>query len=867
MAKLINHRHWRWAQAGDYSIERCGGRTKIIASVEDSTTIHRIVEHLECHAARNTGISRPGVAGLASAEKRAYSSYPRFGAVIVRCVNITEFSLPRQSATGGRKLKGARPLGKEGMMKHCARERCRFAAHLIAMGIGALASLRLFAQESPPAGADVLQEVVVTAQKRSEDVQKVPIAISVLSGADVSAAGAVYAVDLNALVPGLQIVSSGPFAMASIRGIGTQQVNSYGDPAVGYNVDGVVEDRSIDTTTAFYDVQRIEVLKGPQGTLYGRNATGGAINIITNKPTDTLGAGLQLDVGDYSTHNATGWVNVPLTSTLASRIAFQTVNHQGYFTDGYNDADDVAARIEFLYTPSHAVSLLLSVDGLHQGGKGPEDEPLPAGSDRQNPSNPWDQHYYGNPGAYYGVFSGQFLQTPWTIQPFVDNKFWGSHLQLDWDLGFATLTVIPAYRTTHQLMDFHYAGVWEYVDNPTRQTTGEIRLGHAGEPTRGALSWVAGLYYFRLDQSVNAAYGSIACLCADDASPTYVQSVNDAGRALTDLNSRSYAGFAQATYSVNDRLRATLGGRYTHDKKTEDGNGFVHLYSIGADVPYTDVGEATWNNFSWKVGLEADATRDSMLYANVSTGYKAGGLNEGLFSAPYRPEELTAFALGSKNRLLETRVLLNSEIFYWDYRDHQVATVAAVNPPPTLGYVGINIPRSQIYGTDLDLTALVTESDRVELSAEYLDGHTGPYVVPTVVSGVNYSANEAPMISAPHWDLTGSLTHDWRVSGGGTVSWEARVHYTTKQLLYPIVVPDAFAPAATIADLNLTFHSSNDAWFVGAYVKNVGNTLTVLSVFPGPLPRDVFSAIPGDARQYGFIGPPRTFGVRIGARL
>ena len=304
-------------------------------------------------------------------------------------------------------------------MKHCARKRCRFAAHVISMGIGALATSRLLAQEPPPAGADVLQEVVVTAQKRSEDVQKVPIAISVLSGADLLAAGAVYAVDLNTLVPGLQIVSSGPFAMASIRGIGNQQVNSFGDPAVGYNIDGVVEDRSIDTTTAFYDVQRIEVLKGPQGTLYGRNATGGAINIITNKPTDTLGAGLQLDVGDVFplTHNATGSVNVPLTSTLASRIAFQTVNHQGYFTDGYNDADDAAARIELLYTPADAVSLLFSADWLHQGGKGPEDEPLPAGSDGQNPSNPWDQHYYGNSATYYGVFSGQFQQTLWTIRP------------------------------------------------------------------------------------------------------------------------------------------------------------------------------------------------------------------------------------------------------------------------------------------------------------------------------------------------------------------------------------------------------------------------------------------------------------------
>jgi outer membrane receptor protein involved in Fe transport len=165
------------------------------------------------------------------------------------------------------------------MIKYCARQRCRFAAHVIAMGIGALASLRLLAQESPPAGADVLKEVVVTAQKRSEDLQKVPIAMSVLSEPEILAAGAVSAVDLNTLVPGLQVVSSGPFAMASIRGIGTQQLNSYGDPVVGYSVDGVIHDRSIDATaplsspsTALCDPKRAAKLASAGFSLNARSS-------------------------------------------------------------------------------------------------------------------------------------------------------------------------------------------------------------------------------------------------------------------------------------------------------------------------------------------------------------------------------------------------------------------------------------------------------------------------------------------------------------------------------------------------------------------------------------------------------------------
>jgi iron complex outermembrane receptor protein len=415
-------------------------------------------------------------------------------------------------------------------------------------------------------------------------------------------------------------------------------------------------------------------------------------------------------------------------------------------------------------------------------------------------------------------------------------------------------------------MMYHNFDAYSRIDNPTRQTTTEIRLGRTGDGTASSLTWVAGLYYFNLKQSAIAAY-EYNCFCANDASPTYITSPNNVGRDLNDLNGRSYAGFAQATYSLTDRLRATLGGRYTHDKKSEDGTQVTNLYTIGVVVTPPDVGSATWSNFSWKAGLEADLTPSSLVYTSVSTGYKAGGLNEGFNAAPYAPEKLTAFSVGSKNNLWNNRVILNGEVFYWDYKNHQVATTSGL-PSGGVGYVGVNIPRSTEYGLDLDLQALVTSHDRLSVSAEYLVGKTGSYTLPTSSIGVFYTTSGTSMISAPRWNSTVELAHDWDVPNGGSIIAAGLFHYTSKQLLYGIAVPNAYAPGAGVGDVNLTYKAPKDTWYIRAYVNNVAQKAVVLSVFPGYEARDFVGPNPGsDFVQYGNVNPPRTFGVRVGTHF
>ncbi len=685
-----------------------------------------------------------------------------------------------------------------------------------------------------------IADIIVTAQKRTENLQKVPLAISVVSDDALRTGGAVIAADLSKAVPSLQTFENGPFAQLSIRGIGSTQVNAFGDPAVSYVVDGVVQDRAANATAAFYDVRRIEVLKGPQGTLFGRNATAGALNIITNDPTVArASAYADVQFGNYAALSSTGAVNLPLTDVLAVRGAWQTTRHDGYFPNGYNDADNAAARLKLLWRPAGRLTLRLQGDYFRQKGNGYADAVLPLGSGGQGVKNPWNQTFYPKGG-------------------FVDNRIWGVQGQLDWELGPATLTVIPGYRDTEQRSYYYYAGIWSFVDNPTRQTTAEVRLSHAGATQAGGLTWAAGLYYFRLTQRAYNQY-ALQCFCANDSLFTFNRSPNFTGRDLSDLNTRSYAAFGQATYAISDTLRATAGVRYTRDRKTEDGFSIVELPTIGVSLTAPDIAQRTFSNVSWRAALDADVSPRSLVYASVSTGYKAGGLNEGLNSPGYGPEKLLAFALGSKNRFLDGHVQLNAEVFYWHYRDKQIATVASVPPPGNLGYVGSNIPRSKIYGADVDGLVLLSRNDQLDFSVEFLRSRTGAFSVPS--TGAAFLNSGEPVLRTPRWNIAAGLTHDFPLADGGSVKASIRTNYRSRQLLDVYEAPTDFAPATMTSDVYVSYTAPRGRWHVDAFVRNLENEAIIVGVYRPYIPGPISSV------GWGFLDAPRTYGVKLGFSL
>jgi iron complex outermembrane receptor protein len=339
------------------------------------------------------------------------------------------------------------------------------------------------ADDAKDADTGTLQEIIVTAQRREETIQKSSLAIQVIGASELKTAGVTDAKDLTLLVPGLQIGTGGPDTQIYIRGVGDFGASALSNPAVATNLDGVYLARPAAVAGQFYDIARIEVLKGPQGTLYGRNANGGAINIITNRPTfDHFGATADVEAGNYAAIKAEGAVNVPLSDQWAMRGAFQIVSHRGYLSDGTDDARQQGGRIETLWEPGRDVSLLLQGDYTHFGGNGP-------GFASRTPGTlPGTTRWLGTtdsrannaqfalpPAAALcvptfilngmdtaipprgllpppacdtgGAGPGVLLVSGLSREAFEDNTIWGAHAELNWDLSWATLTVIPAYRS------------------------------------------------------------------------------------------------------------------------------------------------------------------------------------------------------------------------------------------------------------------------------------------------------------------------------------------------------------------------------------------------------------------------------------
>src|SRR5271165_1585051 len=242
------------------------------------------------------------------------------------------------------------------------------------ISIGSLISLPPASASTAPGDAPSqgLEEIIVTAQKRSEDLQKVSLAVSAITGDALKNAGVFDPQGLTDLVPGLEVGYNNSNTTFAIRGISSTTDATLGDAAVAFHLDGVFQGRPAAASGLFYDVARVEVLRGPQGTLYGRNATAGTINVITNHPNfDGDSGSAEVEAGNYGLLRSSAMFNAPLSETLAVRGAMETLRHNGYLSDGYNDADDIAARLQAFWRPTDSVSLLMYGDFFHQGGVGP----------------------------------------------------------------------------------------------------------------------------------------------------------------------------------------------------------------------------------------------------------------------------------------------------------------------------------------------------------------------------------------------------------------------------------------------------------------------------------------------------------------
>ncbi len=717
----------------------------------------------------------------------------------------------------------------------------------------AVAAFGLYAQTANAQQTEQAQldEVVVTAQRRSENLQNTPLTISAVTGEKLESQGIKTVVDLANQVPALQITSSGSgAAQIFLRGIGSTNTTEVGDPAVAYHIDGIYQARSTSVGALFYDVDRIEVLRGPQGTLYGRNATAGAINVITKQPKFDYEANGSVDVGNYGALTTSGMVNVPVSDTVAVRAAFQQSRHDGYVValnkgpgtggnDRY-DQDDKSARVQLLWKPSDVLSVRLSTDYLHQGGAG------------------------GGDNAY-GV--ARATGDPWTCNCatniYRNNKFFSAGGEVNWDLSFATLTYLTGYNFSRLDRSGENAstGAPNYFKGKDFTWSHELRLGGK----TGDLTWVAGLYRFTEDNNVD-----FRVFLATNSYLSFIQ---------PQVTAKSWAAFGQGTYAVTDRLRLTGGLRYTEDQKGR--NGGTYLTNGAGAITSTVVinkADAKWDALNWKAGADFDLTDTSMLYANVATGYKAGGYYDGVGANTYQPEKITSYEAGVKNRFLDNRLQFNASAFLYDYQDFQVSAIGVIAGQNAT--VTLNADKAQVYGLEFETNLVITENDRLDATLGWLHAEYTDFVLPLGDAFANNSANAtvascytanfsaaAPrstdfsgcrMARTPEWTLNVAYQHTWALESGAKLTGRISSHYETGKNLEYHGFAQNKQEGFTKTDLNLTYASSDDRWTLQGYVRNLEDENVRTASSP--------NSTTGLANNGNgeFYAPPRTYGLRLG---
>lgn len=613
-----------------------------------------------------------------------------------------------------------------------------------------------------------LEDIIVTAQRRSENLQRAAIPVSAVSGDALAAAGVTRPTELTSIIPALQVVpAAGPYNLFYIRGVGNFNGNALSDSALAFNVDGVYVGRPSASTGFFYDLERVEVVKGPQGTLYGRNATGGAINVITKRPElGSFGGSASVEYGNYDALRLDAAINAPLGDSAAIRIAGIRVRHDGYMNDGSDDQNDWGLRGSLRLLPTDTLTLDVVADYFDQRGKGPGASPIlaPLGVTSPNALQPSDRVGFFSPAgqAVYtsqaaGTLGRNFYPFPADYEQFQRNHAWGVSATIGWDSPIGAVTIIPAHRENHLDYRSYSPGFQVQEAGATKQDSIEARI--ATDDTR-PLRAIVGAFYFKENTHVpREAYAS-----------------NWNAQFDTDLRQRteSEALFGRLVYAPVPEIRLNVGGRYTWEDKRFSGQrvsltrvcfvpaiaggcptapplpfgttapalgafpsvlvpdfgpapygGFPDVIGNSSLAQFATVtnsnANASFKKFTWRVGADWDITPENLLYASFETGFKSGGF----FFSPdparssYQPETISAFTLGSKNRFLDNRLQLNVELFYWRYRDQQISHLVTIRGVPT--FATENVGRATLKGIEIEARFAPTPSTMLSIDGQYLD--------------------------------------------------------------------------------------------------------------------------------------------------
>lgn len=710
--------------------------------------------------------------------------------------------------------------------------------------------------------SSTIDEIVITAERREESLQDTPISVTAFNAESLEALGVANANDMAAFTPNL-MTNSTPSGFAGVvltmRGVQTEDMIVTMEPAVGLYLDGVPVSKGTGSLFEIADLQRMEILRGPQGTLYGRNTIGGAINLITRKPSGEWGARFKGTVGTYETRNAQLTVDVPLVDNdavgkLAMKATLATFNREGYETnvllgEDLDDRDQSAVHLQLLWEPTEQTSLLYSYDTTRIDENAEAFSPVavsPLGA--LFPTVPYVAPYVvgKRPDSYT-------LNAP--HDRYLDAD--GHSLTITTDVfDGAEFVSITGYREFNQRGGQDIDGspatlLHSYGYSDYEQWTQEFRL--VGSALTDQLDYVLGFYYQQDEGGVMFDTVLDSGFAFDPSHA--INGVPFTDRFDSDFDNEVWAVFGQADYHLTEQMTATFGLRYTREhrrmSKIEYIPGMVTIF------PAADSSE-NFSNLSPVIGLNYEWSDDLMTYLKLSRGYKSGGFNARdvvpvLFEEGFDEEKLTAYEIGFKSTLMDQRVILNGAAFYSDYKDHQVN----IQVPTAAGFYNYiaNAAQADIFGVELEMQARLTPNLDLLASVSWLDTDYSEFRNP--VTGADLSHYD--FAYAPDYKGYIGLNYTFPDTRYGT--WSARIDATRQDDIVFGITPSSVAgqdayslvnARVTLDRIPLSASTSNVA--VSLWVKN----LTDRTYHEYGL--DMISALGWAGAHFG---DPRTWGMDL----
>jgi len=693
----------------------------------------------------------------------------------------------------------------------------------------------------------VIEEITVTAQKQAQTLQKTAAAVTAVTGESLTNLGVTNLASVQNLIPLVRLQQESASTEIYIRGVGSTLDLPMIEMPNAYNINDVYTPREISSLSLF-DLERIEVLPGPQGTLYGRGSLGGVVNTIWRRPGDGLESTALVEIGNYSLIHVTATQNLPFSDVLRVRLGVNGNFRNGYQQSGADSAEDIAGRLGLDYSPGERFSIY--VWGQFERRDGFAANLLSKGSfaDPQSQAFP----HPGDP--YNDLLDGPLAGFASLGQVDAQKRSWRAAVvgaELNWVLSEAlSLTYIPSYQDlnwhqgywiTHKLSDFN---------EKINQTTHELRLHYdAG----GRLRWLAGLYGYRLETRGQL----IIQFGPDELFPTAPVLWLDA----TDIRNHRLKGFSvfgQFTYDLAARLRLVAGGRLSLDRRFASGlvpapfafgaapgvrpANLVEMAALGPFAfPWQN--RKKYTNADWKAGLEYDLAEDVMAYATMQTAFQPGTFDT--FPGITTPESnLQAVTVGVKSRFLAGRITINDEFFYYNYDDLLTQAFDAGSGSNRLTTADVTI-----YGNQLDVRYLPAPTTQIQLSVGYLHARYDRFSNPALNV---FKGNQ--LQNAPDWTVSLGIAHDVNLAGGGFIRIQAFSRYESGFWGDFSHSPGIYQKKYTKTDATLTYHAPGDGWTLSVWVRNLEDKAVQAAAAPG----SSFDPGPGAV----FLEPPRTFGMR-----